>query len=132
MSIAARGLTRQLQENGADMRAMGLQTRNSAGQLGPMNDLLADAIELLNQHKEGADRTLAAQQLFGRGVDASSKLLLVNRDILHDATATMQELGLEVGANAVPPGGTTAPRPTAPASASRAWPTPWAASSCRC
>lgn len=98
---AARGLARQLKENEAEMQAMGLQTRDAAGQLRPMTELVADAVEVLNQHKEGADRALAAQQLFGRGVDTSSKLLLINRETLQDATATMQELGLEVGANAV-------------------------------
>jgi hypothetical protein len=98
---AARGLARQLKEGEADMQAMGLQTRDTAGQLRPMNELLVDAIEVLNQHKEGADRALAAQQLFGRGVDTSSKLLLVNRDTLQEATQTMGELGLEVGAKAV-------------------------------
>ena len=43
----------------------------------------------------------AGQQLFGRGVDASSKLLLVNQQTLADATQTMGDLGLEVGGNAV-------------------------------
>ena len=98
---AARGLARQLKENEAEMQAMGLQTRDAAGQLRPMTELIADGIEVLNHHKEGTERALAAQQLFGRGVDTSSKLLLINRETLQDATGTMQELGLEVGANAV-------------------------------
>jgi hypothetical protein len=97
---AAKGMTRQLRENEADMRAMGLQTRDTAGNLRPMNELLLDGIAIVNQYKQGADRALAAQQLFGRGVDASSKLLLVNRDTLQEATTTMRELGLEVGSNA--------------------------------
>jgi hypothetical protein len=98
---AAKGMARQLKENEASMQAMGLSTRDASGNLRPMTDLLQDGLDILNQHKEGADRALASQQLFGRGVDASSKLLLVNKDTLAEAKATMQELGLEVGGNAV-------------------------------
>lgn len=98
---AAKGMSRQLKENEDDMKAMGLQTRDAAGNLRPMTELLTDGIEILNQHKEGADRALASQQLFGRGVDASSKLLLINKEALEEAQSTMQGLGLEVGANAV-------------------------------
>jgi hypothetical protein len=98
---AAKGMARQLKENEANMNAMGLVTRDAAGNLRPMNELLVDGLAVLNQHKEGADRALASQQLFGRGVDASSKLLLINKDTLEDATKTMEDLGLEVGANAV-------------------------------
>lgn len=98
---AAKGMARQLKENERDLQAMGLATRDASGQLRPMTELLTDGIGILNEHREGADRALAAQTLFGRGVDASSKLLLINNETLDDASATMKELGLEVGANAV-------------------------------
>jgi hypothetical protein len=98
---ATKGLARQLKENEQDLQAMGLATRDAAGNLRPMNDLLLDSFDILNQYREGADRALAAQTLFGRGLDASSKLLLVNNETLDEAKATMEELGLEVGSNAV-------------------------------
>ena len=98
---AAKGMARQLKENEAELNAMGLVTRDAAGNLRPMNELLVEGLDILNQHKQGADRALASQQLFGRGVDASSKLLLINKDTIEDATKTMEDLGLEVGANAV-------------------------------
>lgn len=98
---AAKGLSKQLKENEDDLQAMGLKTRDAAGNLRPMNDMLLDGIQILNAHKEGADRALAAQTLFGRGVDSSSKLLLVNSETIADAQATMEGLGLEVGENAV-------------------------------
>jgi hypothetical protein len=101
LEAASKGMARQLKENEAEMQAMGLQTRDATGQLRPMTDLLQEGIGIVNQHKEGFDRALAAQQLFGRGVDASSKLLLVQQGTLDEARQTMQELGLEVGANAV-------------------------------
>jgi len=98
---AAKGMSRQLKENEKDINAMGLATRDSAGNLRPMNDLLVDGLRVLNTYKEGADRALAAQQIFGRGVDASSKLLLVNKGTLDDAQKAAEGLGLEVGENAV-------------------------------
>jgi hypothetical protein len=101
LEAAAKGMTRQLKENEDQMQAMGLKTRDAAGNLRPMNDLLLDGVQILNQHKEGADRALAGQALFGRGVDASSKLLLLNKQVLEESRQANEELGLEVGANAV-------------------------------
>lgn len=98
---AAKGLSRQLRENEADLNKMGLRTRDAAGQLRPMVELLAEGIEVVNGYRQGADRALAAQTIFGRGVDASSKLLLVNKEALEGATATVADLNLHVGANAV-------------------------------
>lgn len=98
---AVKGMSRQLRENEADMNKMGLVTRDASGELRPMNDLLLEGLEVLNQHKEGADRAMAGQVLFGRAADASSKLLLLNRDVVEGNTEVMKELGLEVGANAV-------------------------------
>lgn len=98
---AAKGMSKQLKSNEADMNAMGLVTRDAAGNLRPMTELLADGIGILGGYAEGADRAMASQDLFGRGVDASSKLLLINADTIDSARQTMSELGLEVGANAV-------------------------------
>jgi hypothetical protein len=98
---AAKGMARQLKDNEAAMNKMGLVTRDAAGNLRPMNDLVIDGIKALGDYKEGTDRTLAGQALFGRGIDASSKLMLYNRDVLEENKKAMQEMGLEVGENAV-------------------------------
>lgn len=98
---AAKGMTRQLRENESVMNKLGLRTRDASGHLRPLNDLVLDGIQVLGTYKEGTDRTMAAQALFGRGIDASSKLMLYNRDVLDENKATMVEMGLEVGENAV-------------------------------
>lgn len=98
---AAKGMARQLKENEAGMNALGLVTRDASGNFRPMTDLLVDGVAILNKHKEGADRALVGTDLFGRGVDTSSKLLLVNRDVLAEIQTDMKRLGLEVGENAV-------------------------------
>jgi hypothetical protein len=101
LAAAAKGMSRNLKENEDAMNAMGLVTRDAVGNLRPMNDLLSDGIGILGTYAQGADQAMAAKELFGRGVDASSKLLLVNNETLEAATQTMAGFGLEVGANAV-------------------------------
>lgn len=96
---AAKGMVRQLRENEDEMNKMGLVTRDAAGNLRPLNELVLDGIKVLGSYKEGADRALASQALFGRGVDASSKLMLYNQEAVEQSRQAMQELGLEVGAN---------------------------------
>lgn len=98
---AAKGLSRNLRENEADMNKLGLKTRDAAGNFRPMNELVLDGIEVLNGYKEGADRNVASQVLFGRGIDASSKLLLLNKQVVAENAEAVRELGLEVGANSV-------------------------------
>ncbi|MDP3124608.1 MAG: hypothetical protein Q8M84_03145 [Thiobacillus sp.] len=98
---AAKGLSRQLRANESDMKALGLATRDAQGNLRPMTDLVLDSVGILNQYREGADRAIASQTLFGRGVDASSKLLLLNRDTLEENRAAVEDLGLMVGENGV-------------------------------
>ena len=101
LEAAAKGMSRQLREGEKDMQAMGLQTRDAQGNFRPLSDMMTDALRILNGYAEGHDRALAAQELFGRGVGASSKLLLVNGEALEEARATVADFGLEVGANAV-------------------------------
>lgn len=97
---AAKGLSKQIKENEDGLKAMGLVTRDASGQLRPLNDLMVEAIAITNSYKGGADRAMAAQELFGRGVDASSKLLLVQKQTLEEARLKMQALGLETGERA--------------------------------
>lgn len=98
---AAKGLTKRLKENEDEMNKMGLATRDAAGNLRPMNELVADGIKVLGTYKEGTDRMLASQFLFGKGLDASSKLMLYNQQVQEDARVTMEKFGLTVGANSV-------------------------------
>lgn len=100
-SAASRGLLKNLQADEQAMNAMGLATRGANGELRPMKELMLDAIRLVNEHKEGTDRNIAANQLFGKTVDASSNLLKINVDAVEQNQAFMRELGLEVGQNMV-------------------------------
>jgi hypothetical protein len=97
----AKGMVKQLATNEEKMNDMGLATRDAAGHLRPLNTLVLEGIQVLGGYKEGTDRALASKELFGKGLDASSKLLLYNQEVVDSSTATMRELGLEVGENSV-------------------------------
>jgi hypothetical protein len=101
VEAAAKGLTRQLKENEEDLNKLGLRTRDLNGNLRPMNELLSDGITVVNGYKEGTDRAQAAQAIFGRGVDGSSRVLMVNKELLSEMDAEASKLGLTVGADAV-------------------------------
>ncbi len=97
LQAASRGLTTNLRQNEDGLNAMGLATRDANGNLRPMNDLMLDAIGIVNAHTEGTDRNVAAQEIFGRAVQGNSKLLLASRDAVDAMKAKMKELGIVVG-----------------------------------
>lgn len=97
LSAASRGLTMKLRENEDSLNAMGLATRDANGKLRPMNDLMLDAIAVVNSYKEGTDRNAAAQEVFGRSVNGSSKLLLASREAAEETERKMRDLGMVVG-----------------------------------
>lgn len=100
-STAAGALGKNLRNNEDRLQALGLKTRDASGQLRPMTDLMLDAVEVVNSYKEGTDRNLAAQEIFGKSVDGSSKLLLLNKQTLDDNRQAVEELGLIVGDKSV-------------------------------
>ncbi len=97
LSAASRGLTMNLLKNEDGLNAMGLATRDANGKLRPMNDLMLDAIAVVNSYKEGTDRNAAAQEVFGRSVNGSSKLLLASREAAEETERKMRDLGMVVG-----------------------------------
>ena len=72
-----------------------------SGHLKNMNDLVLDGLDIPSQYKEGTDRNIAAQTLFGRGIDTSSEALELNRKKLEEAKDKADALGLAVGADNV-------------------------------
>lgn len=97
LASASKGLLKNVRENESGLNDMGLATRDAAGNLRPMNDLMLDAIKLTNSYAAGTDRGVAAQQIFGKGVDASSNLLKLNTDTVRENAQAMRDLGLVVG-----------------------------------
>lgn len=96
-ATAAKGLLKNVRENESELNKMGLATRDAGGNLKPMNELMLDAIKLTNEYAEGTDRGIAAQKIFGKGVDASSTILKLNEETVRANKAAMRALGLVVG-----------------------------------
>lgn len=94
---AATMLGRQLRTNEEGLNAMGLKTRDANGEFRGMKDLMMDGITVLNGYKEGTDRNLAAQSMFGRGGAEVMAMLKLNNEVLDAAKEKQEQLGLVVG-----------------------------------
>lgn len=98
---AVKGLETRLRTNEKALNAMGLATRDSSGELRDQQTLMMDALEVLRGYKEGTDRSLASQAMFGKGLQASSELLALNSKGIADAAEKAKALNLVVGAESV-------------------------------
>ena len=98
---ASKGLTRQLKENEDGLNRLGLVTRDSKGNMLDMDTLMKSAIATVNSHKEGTDRNMAAQEIFGRGVAGNSKLLLANSEAFKQDEEYIRSLGGQVSGESV-------------------------------
>jgi hypothetical protein len=98
---AGKGLTKQLRENESGLNAMGLKTRDAAGQLRPLNELVLDAITVVNGYKAGTDRAVAGQVAFGKGFEMTSNLATMTTAKLGETKSIMQGLGMVASTESV-------------------------------
>lgn len=91
---AAKGLSKELINNESGLQAMGLSTRDAAGNLRPLNDLVLEGIDVVNGYRAGTDRAIAAQSLFGKGFAMTSNLAELNKQAVADVAQQMRELGM--------------------------------------
>lgn len=91
---AAKGLTKQLLNNESGLQAMGLATRDAAGNLRPLTDLVFEGIDVMNGYRAGTDRAIAGQELFGKGFAMTSNLAEMNKKSVADVAQQMRELGV--------------------------------------
>lgn len=98
---AAKGLAKQLRENEDGLQAMGLKTRDAAGQLRPLNDLVLEGIDVVNGYRAGTDRAIAGQAMFGKGFEMTSNLAEMNKKAVADVAEQMQALGIVASVESV-------------------------------
>lgn len=98
---AAQSLAKEIKNNESGLQAMGLKTRDAAGQLRPLNQLVVEAVDVLNGYKAGTDRAIAGQVLFGKGFDINSNLTKLNSETLKENAELQERLGLLVGKDSV-------------------------------
>ena len=94
---AAKAMTKELASNEAGLQAMGLKTRDAAGQLRPLNELTVEGIEIVKGYKEGTDRAIAGQEMFGKKFQLTGNLMQLNTKTLHENAELQKKLGLIVG-----------------------------------
>lgn len=90
-------LTKQVRTNESALNDLGLVTRDAGGHLRNSKDLMLDAIQVLNEYKEGTDRNLAAQVMFGKGAADITPLLKLNKEVMEEAEVKAHALGLVIG-----------------------------------
>jgi len=93
---AASKLAKELRTNEDGLRGMGLQTRDARGELRRMKDLMMDSIAIINSYKDGSDKLIATQKIFGKGAEEVTSLLKLNNAVLEEARKKQEELGLTV------------------------------------
>lgn len=93
---ASQKLAVNLKNDESALQAMGLATRDAAGNLRPLNELTVDAIDLVGQYKAGTDRAIAASELFGKGFEISGDLAKINSTLIAENIARQRELGAVV------------------------------------
>lgn len=87
---------RQLKSNEAGLKALGLQTRDSNGDLRDANELFTEALQSVGQYKAGLDQNTYAQTVFGKSIDDVMKLQKLNTGVLEEARRKNEELGLTI------------------------------------
>ena len=94
---SSKGLLKEVKSNEEGLNAMGLKTRDAAGNLRPLNELMVDGIAVMNEYKAGTDRAIAGQALFGKGFDINGNLAKLNSETLRENAELQRALGLIVG-----------------------------------
>jgi hypothetical protein len=89
-------LTRQMRTNEEGVRAMGVATRDANGHYLAATELMRSARTALLNYKEGTDRNLAAQVMFGRGAGDAAKILRLTDEAMAHAAETSARLGLQM------------------------------------
>ena len=87
-------LLRQLRANEQGFAALGVQTRNANGEYLSVTQIFTNATTALNGLREGTDRNIAAQTLFGRGAGELGNALRLNNVVLDEARRKQESLGL--------------------------------------
>lgn len=86
-------LDKQLRTNEDGLKQLGVQTRNSKGELLDQKTVMQNAVSTMNEYKAGTDRNIVAQQMFGKGAQEANQLFKLTA--ASQATANrLQEAGI--------------------------------------
>ena len=96
-----KGLTAQLSKHETSLRSMGLVTRDANGDLKDNSTLMLEALEVVRSYKEGTDRNIAVQRIFGQTAKASSEILDLTAESFAKSKEKADAFNLAVGKESV-------------------------------
>jgi hypothetical protein len=88
---ATKQITKQLNSNATSFQQMGIATKDAQGKLLPMEAIIANTANSLQQYKAGVDRNVMANQLLGRSYDDVLKLAKLTPEVMKDAAQEVQD-----------------------------------------
>lgn len=94
-------LTRQLSSNEDSFNKLGVSTRDQNGNFRNSLDIMQEVNSHLAQFKEGTDRNVEAQKIYGKGFQEMLPLLNLTADTMEQARQKAEDLGLSIGENGV-------------------------------
>lgn len=86
----------QLRKNEEGIQQLGIRTRDANGHLRDSNDVFREALAAVGTYKPGLDQATFAMNVFGRSVDDVMKLQRLNNDVIEEARAKNEALGLTI------------------------------------
>lgn len=95
-SAGANALSRMLKRNEDGLNAVGLKTRDAGGGYRSLNDMMRDAINITNTYKDGTDKAVVMQTLFGRGAAGMTGVLKLTDKAVQESTDSLREMGLVI------------------------------------
>lgn len=87
--------------NGDELKRMGIQTRDAAGNMLPLQEIIEHTNAALMQYREGVDRDSAALAVFGRSWQDWQKYLAITPELLGQAREQNERLGLSLDSGKV-------------------------------
>lgn len=94
-------VTQTLGTNEAAFTKLGIATRDSNGDFRSSLDILTDTNARLLEFREGTDRNIEMQRIYGRTWKDLVPLLYLTKDAMAETQATAQSLGLVIGEESV-------------------------------
>lgn len=94
-------LVKTLSTNEDAFRRMGVETRDMNNRYRDSPTIMADVNAKLLLIKEGTERNVAAQKIFGKGWQDALRILKLTPEVLDEARAKAERLNLIVGADSV-------------------------------
>lgn len=87
-------MSRNMVDNAKAFDAMGVKTKDAAGKMRSVRDVLGDVADKFKSYEDGAAKVALANEAFGKGADRLIPLLNGGREALEEFDATAQRLGL--------------------------------------